>query len=275
MKIKYLGTAAAEGWPGLFCACDHCRRARLAGGRNIRTRSQAVIDDQLLIDFPPDTYLHVLQHGLDLTTVTHCLITHDHSDHLYPADLTMRSGAFAHRQTKDSLTIYATTPACEKIRPVLDNYRDENSPAACQLIRPFEPFMAGSYHVVPLKADHAPECEPVIFLISRNGRTILYGNDTGYFPEETWQYLMETAIHLDLVSLDCTALELDWRQGHMGLKACLEVKNRLLDNKLADDQTSFVITHFSHNGGLIHDELIPVAAKMDFSVAYDGLVMPV
>jgi phosphoribosyl 1,2-cyclic phosphate phosphodiesterase len=61
----------------------------------------------------------------------------------------------------------------------------------------------------------------------------------------------------------------------MGLKACLEVKNRLLDNKLADDQTSFVITHFSHNGGLIHDELIPVAAKMDFSVAYDGLVMPV
>ena len=55
MKLQYFGTAAAEGWPALFCGCDACRRAREAGGRNIRTRSQALIDDKLLIDFPADT----------------------------------------------------------------------------------------------------------------------------------------------------------------------------------------------------------------------------
>ena len=39
MKIKYLGTGAAEGWPGVFCNCQHCREAREKGGKNICTRS--------------------------------------------------------------------------------------------------------------------------------------------------------------------------------------------------------------------------------------------
>ncbi|HBJ10614.1 MAG TPA: carbon-phosphorus lyase, partial [Ruminococcaceae bacterium] len=38
MKFQYLGTAAAEGFPGMFCSCDTCEKARKAGGRNIRTR---------------------------------------------------------------------------------------------------------------------------------------------------------------------------------------------------------------------------------------------
>ena len=33
MKITYYGTAAAEAWPGVFCRCDACERARAAGGR--------------------------------------------------------------------------------------------------------------------------------------------------------------------------------------------------------------------------------------------------
>lgn len=48
MKIKYLGTAAAEGIPALFCRCDICKEARKRGGREIRTRSQAIIDEKLL-----------------------------------------------------------------------------------------------------------------------------------------------------------------------------------------------------------------------------------
>ena len=42
MKLQYLGTAAAEGWPALFCTCDNCARARAAGGKNIRTRRKAL-----------------------------------------------------------------------------------------------------------------------------------------------------------------------------------------------------------------------------------------
>ena len=63
MKLTYLGTAAAEGWPAAFCNCDGCRAARRLGGRNIRTRSQALVDDALLLDFPCDAWLHALRQG--------------------------------------------------------------------------------------------------------------------------------------------------------------------------------------------------------------------
>ena len=45
MKIHILGTAAAEGFPAMFCECDTCKIARAEGGRSIRARSQAVIDE--------------------------------------------------------------------------------------------------------------------------------------------------------------------------------------------------------------------------------------
>ncbi|HEX28759.1 TPA: hypothetical protein ENG04_01615 [Candidatus Poribacteria bacterium] len=57
MKVKFLGTAAAEGWPGVFCECENCRRAREAGGKNIRTRSSLLLNDIYKVDLPPDTYL--------------------------------------------------------------------------------------------------------------------------------------------------------------------------------------------------------------------------
>ena len=55
MKLKYYGTGAAEGIPAMFCSCDICEKSRAAAGRNIRTRSQAMVDDRLLMDFGPDT----------------------------------------------------------------------------------------------------------------------------------------------------------------------------------------------------------------------------
>ena len=71
MKIRYLGTAAAEGWPALFCSCPICTHARIQGGKNLRTRTQAILDGELLIDFPPDTYCHALQYGLELAKNPH------------------------------------------------------------------------------------------------------------------------------------------------------------------------------------------------------------
>ena len=55
MKFQYLGTAAAEGWPAVFCRCEACEEAARRGGKNIRTRSQALVNDDLLLDLPPDT----------------------------------------------------------------------------------------------------------------------------------------------------------------------------------------------------------------------------
>ena len=55
MKLKYFGTAAYEGVPSLFCQCESCKRALALGGKNMRTRAQALIDDAILLDFNADT----------------------------------------------------------------------------------------------------------------------------------------------------------------------------------------------------------------------------
>ena len=49
MKLKYYGTGAGYGLPEVFCDCRICRHARENGGKNIRTRSMALLDGQLAI----------------------------------------------------------------------------------------------------------------------------------------------------------------------------------------------------------------------------------
>jgi phosphoribosyl 1,2-cyclic phosphate phosphodiesterase len=56
----------------------------------------------------------------------------------------------------------------------------------------------------------------------------------------------------------------------MGMKACNEVKQRLL-KKNADETTVFCLHHFSHNGKLIYDDLVPVAKELGFEVTYDSI----
>ena len=53
MKLKYLGTAAAEGLPGIYCECDNCKKSRKLGGKNIRSRSQALIHPMMAEDETP------------------------------------------------------------------------------------------------------------------------------------------------------------------------------------------------------------------------------
>ena len=106
MKLKYLGTAAAEAVPAPFCGCEVCERARERGGRNVRTRSQALLDGRLLIDFPADTYLHALREGLRLYEIGSCIVTHCHSDHLYPGDLWCLISYAAHKKEGYRVTAF-------------------------------------------------------------------------------------------------------------------------------------------------------------------------
>ena len=154
MKIKFLGTAAAEAIPALFCECDLCQHVRKHGGKDIRTRSQAVINDELLIDFPADTYLHVLRDGLELHKIHHCIITHPHPDHYYPEDIIMRNPGFATVKDSNPFTLYGTE---ETIKRLSEGNGLNFDRVALQEIRPFESFNAGDYNVTPLELTTAPK----------------------------------------------------------------------------------------------------------------------
>lgn len=276
MKIKYLGTAAAEGSPALFCHCKTCEAARKNKGKDIRTRSQALINDELLIDFPADTYMHVLQHDVPLHKIHHCIITHSHEDHFYPEDLGMRAKGFAPELGKNTepLNIYGSNAVKHKIADTMYYYNiDEQNRVMFHSLLPFTKYYIGGYEITPLKAQHDPLSGPYIYIISKDGKTMLYGNDTGIFPEETWEYLEKKHIKFDYVSLDCCegirTMEYD---AHMNLERNIIVRDRLIEIGCADKSTVFCSNHFSHNGGkVLYGEFSKEAEKVGFLTSYDGM----
>ncbi len=270
-NIQYLGTAAAEGWPGIFCRCEACRNARALGGKNLRTRSQAVIDGTLLVDFPPDSYLHMLRDGLNLPDIHDILITHTHQDHFYPDDFLFRCGGFA-SGVEGVLTLYGNdTLKRTYTRFVEDKPNREiiKQRVACRELTEFVPAIIGGYRVTPLLANHAKNEKCFLYEIEKNQKRLFYGNDTGYFPDATWDYLVGRP--LDLVSLDCTMLKFQEGTNHMGIADVLEVCKRLESIGCVHKDTRIVITHFSHNGQLLHHEIEALANPHGWTVAYDGL----
>lgn len=118
MKIQYFGTAAYEGVPALFCGCDVCRRSAAAGGRNLRTRQQALVDGVLLFDFNADTVCHAQKYAVDFSKIGDCLITHSHCDHLYPDDAEIAAHGYSYGHLP--LHFYAAKDGYEKLRPFTD-----------------------------------------------------------------------------------------------------------------------------------------------------------
>ena len=273
MKIKYLGTAAAEGIPAMFCECDNCKEARRRGGKDIRTRSQALVDEKLLIDFPADTYIHSLQYGIDLATIKSCLITHSHSDHLYPADIEMRKPGFCHIKNVEPLTFYSDKSGYDMIVAEKSKYNVADDRIRAERIKPFESFEVEGYLVTPIKAAHGENSSPVVFLIENDKKVLFYSNDTSEYPDVSMEYLEGYGKHIDLLSLDCTEADASCTYvGHLTLNRCVALVERLKEFGIVDTDTRVVLNHFSHNGvSVLYDDFVKLAGKYGFEVAYDGM----
>ncbi len=276
MKYKYYGTAAAEGIPALWCECRVCREAREKGGRNIMSRSQQLIDDTLLIDFSADNFMHTTM-GLPLRKIKTCIVTHNHEDHFYPYDLNMRYADLAYFIGEEfPFNLYITKPGADHFRRVHPQYLDDRTPDRVHIheITPYEPFEAEGYKITPLKAAHDPNAGAVIYLIEKDGKCVLHANDTGYFLDETWEYLEKNPVHIDYASFDCTEtgrfLDNNKTSGHMNLPTVLNVKSRLEKIGMIDEKTICTLNHFSHNGQHTYDEIAEIGKQNGFLVSYDG-----
>lgn len=274
MKLQYLGTAAAEGIPAIFCECENCKKSRALGGRNIRTRSQALVDNRLLIDFPADTYMHFLMHNLPLTKIKNCLITHSHLDHLYSDEIQMRKNGFAHLHEDPSpLVFYSDKAGFDMLSEVKVKKNISDDDILVKQIPLFEPFMVDGYTVTALRAAHDVKTTPVVYLIEKEGKTIFYSNDTSEYPDESMEYLKALQSPINLISFDCTeACNTATYVGHLTLERCINLRKALIDIGAADKNTAFVLNHFSHNGkNVVYDEFVKIAAKHGFDVSYDGM----
>lgn len=277
MKLTYYGTAAAEGWPALYCNCESCKTARKLKGKNIRTRCQALVNDDLLLDFPPDTYLHVLNYGLDLDKVTDVLVTHAHEDHLYIEDLANRQPGYTKYRAPHMLNLYGN----ERVKTFYENLKllpynnTLESVVAMHVLEEYKPYKIAGYTVYPLLADHSNLEKCFIYLIvDKDDKTLLYAHDTGYLRDEIWEFLK--SFKLDLVSLDCTHGKQQAERNHMGIECCAKVKQRLIEGGYTNPDAKFVLHHFSHNCEFLsYEEMEQEAKKYGFLVSYDTMEIEV
>lgn len=277
MKLHYWGTAAAEGMPAVFCECENCKKARALGGKNFRARSQALLDETILIDMNPDTYMNAWRYGFSLIKLKHLLITHAHGDHFYPDDLTNRAKHFSYFEGESfPLTVYGSKTVTSRVQKIIDSNpaRYENRLRAVTLTA-FEPVQIEKYTVVPLPAVHG--ADPFVYQISADGKTFLYGNDSGIFTDDVFNYWKENGIVFDYVSLDCTeACRPITYDHHMNLERNIYIRSRMLQDGTADAHTRFCCNHFSHNGHFaVYEDFLPIAEREGFLVTYDGMTVEI
>ncbi len=272
MKIQFLGTAAAEGVPALFCSCPTCKRARELGGNEIRTRSQSLIDDKLMIDFSADTLHHCVTQNIDLFNIHHYIITHVHEDHFYPDDIVLLRPGYANLpEGTPPYHFYGSEEMVYKLAPHAGLTEGRLIP---HFIYPYQTEQIAGMEVTPLEAEHGTK-SPFNYIIKNGDKTMLYAHDTGKFLPKVIDYLGSTKPHFDFISLDCTngIRERDQWGGHMCLNSDIEMREKLRSLGCVDDRTICYVNHFSHNSPHILYEDRGLYEKEGFGMSCDGKIV--
>jgi phosphoribosyl 1,2-cyclic phosphate phosphodiesterase len=269
MKLLLLGTAAAEGWPSPFCDCLYCEEARRRGGPNIRSRSGALIDDDLKIDWCPDTLVQMQRSRRSLSALRTLLFTHQHRDHIEPVELRMLKVPYTQTPLPWLLDVYGNRQVMELLQdsPGLERM-------ALHEIKPFETVTtATGDKVLALPSSHVQDA--LLFRITRGGKTIFYGHDSGHYPTATLDALGEGP-QLDLVLMDCTHGQREMENlHHMNIKGILAMTEELRQRNAIHSGTQLIATHFSHNGGLGHEELCRELLPHGIVPAFDGMTIEI
>ncbi len=268
MEIQLLGTSAAEGWPGLFCRCAACLRARKLGGKNVRTRASALIDDTLKIDLSPDTLHQIIQHRVDLACVEALLFTHAHDDHFSPAELQYLGKYFVSPPRDFRLPVFGPPEVTEELARRFDA---ADVPLTLHTLTAWQTAQVSDYRVTPILARHDPDMTCFNYLIEgADGATLLYASDTGWYDAATWNSLQ--SVKMDGVVMECTNGPHDSDYpGHLNMAQVIAMREKWIAEGNLAPESPFVTTHFSHHGGLTHEELEAAFAPHHITPGYDGL----
>ncbi len=277
MKITFLGTGAAEGFPAVFCSCKNCSAVRF-NKEEYRTRSQVLIDGELSVDFPPEAYVHSLRFGVDLSALKYLFVTHSHMDHFYAHDFILRGYKYAKLES-GVLNVYGNAEVVKVFGECTSREMKEDVAGNLKVneIHAFGELKAGDYRILVLPAVHSAKEEALLFYIERGGKGYLHLYDTGALSEEAVDFLAEKGAKAQAVALDCTFLDSPHRDGtrHMCLEDCLSVRSRLLERGVADGESKFIMTHFSHNSNPVSGRVKSLGEQYGMIPAYDGFTVEI
>jgi len=269
MKLKILGSAAAEGIPALFCCCQVCQTAREKGGHDIRRRAAYLWDDDIMIDLGPDFFSAQITWNLDYGNLRYVLITHSHDDHFYPMNLNYRAPGFATLPEGSWLTVHGNSRVGQMLNQAFHKSLEQCSLDFCEVNVGQAIELDELRSATPIRAQHDPDEVCLNYILQSGDHHVLVGNDTGWWDEETWQVLGQ--YRFDAAIVDCTAGAQNSREYHMNAEAVIDARTRLLKCGAIDEASRFIANHFSHNGGLTHSQLVDKLAPAGIEVGYDGM----
>ena len=284
MDLVFLGTGAAEGVPAAYCRCEACSGVRDRGGKEIKSRSSLRIGRHYQIDIAPDHYWQMLRHGIDMHDVEHVLITHSHGDHFALGGLTDKTMA---RETNGKpLNIYLSKPAKDYLEGLLEHmgisgemrsrYEEHFHTVGLEY---FSAYTIGDISVETVKGNHSAHGDneaAISYLITLpDGGKLLYALDTGYYTDETWEYLRGR--QTDTLIMDCTFAGRtdrgEYPSGHLDGASFVKMLEKMNSSGFIGPRTKIFATHFNPHQGLTHDGIQEFFDRSAFSVtvAYDGL----
>jgi phosphoribosyl 1,2-cyclic phosphate phosphodiesterase len=287
MKITFLGTSAGEEYPGIWCDCENCAKARAWGGKNIRRNSSVILDEDVMIDIGKLSLVQAERFGIDIFKLKTLLVTHSHRDHFNTHNLWARQMAPGYDKLSIAEKQKTAAPRFSSIPPLnmfgnervakalLNDGIDYNNPWAqiqFNLAAPFQKYLAENLEIYTLDGNHDDGgIHSINYIITRKNRTFLYLSDTGYPFYETLEIIKN--YKYDFIITEGTAGFGDDSGAHMGFCTNMRLLEYFNANKLWKDKPDYYVTHVAPHWCPPHDEYSPVLAEKGLSLAYDGLVL--
>jgi len=245
LKIRFLGTGAAEGIPSFGCTCQRCQVARKTGGPNARHRAALLIETascRVLLDTPPE--INSLLNQAEVFDLSAVLLSHEHFDHI--------GGLVEFEYWNQVLPIFAGYDVLPKLRltPRLESH------ALLSGFHSHSQLHFGDLTVMPFKVVHHVPCYG--FAFEEAGVRVLHFSDSSSELGNLHYRMLEGA--------DMAIFHTPTFEAHRSHTSVQDVISVVQDCGLQRT----VITHINHNN-LLHEELVRELAPLGITVAYDGL----
>jgi phosphoribosyl 1,2-cyclic phosphate phosphodiesterase len=254
------------------------------GGPNIRRRSSALVETDLLIDFGPDVMAASADLDVPLHTVRYVLQTHEHDDHLDISHFFSRSSSCGVPEVQ-VLTWLASSSAARRAASLLrdgattDLFQQPELIEKLSLVHrgvtKYGRTDIGPYRIFSVPAIHGDGIDALLHAVERDGRRLFYATDTGTLPSEVWITLASEGWVFDVVAMDHTFGTMGRSGGHLNGEQFREHIAAMKQHGLLHENSRIFATHIAHHSNPLHDELVAMAARHGYEVAFDGLVVNV
>lgn len=276
MKIKILGTGAAEGVPAPFCKCRFCEYSRKHLDKELRKRSSVLVDDILLVDFGPDILWNSLAHKVEYCNIKYIIFSHSHFDHFCISSLLLASKKYRENKISVPIVLVGSEQLFQKLQNLMHvmeiNGDDFWSNYKFIIGRQGDKILLGNYTVEVISSTHSKTEECFLYLIEDKKNTFFYSTDTTIYNVE--EIFGQYKGSIDLILSDCTYgihSQNAFRNRHMGVNDNFEIWKEMYNRGLLKDTSKYILTHFSHDSMIPHRSMCDYTKKKNMEVAYDGM----